>query len=210
MKRNKKILSLLFTIVFVILAACGNSSDEANSMSDNNSVNNNTDQSVNDDFSNTESIDNFSDGENNPNKQTDTGNSDKPSKIEDEEVSESSDKTVNKKEEYLEKLNDLEKELQGKPEDGTQLEMEQTQKEIFTRWDDALNEVYSVLEEQLSTSEMDELREEQRNWIKQRDEIAEEEASQFKGGSMESLTYVTTQTRITKERCFELVEDYMK
>lgn len=30
--------------------------------------------------------------------------------------------------------------------------------ETYKRWDDALNEIYGVLEEQLSSSDMDELR----------------------------------------------------
>ncbi|RXJ02558.1 DUF1311 domain-containing protein [Anaerobacillus alkaliphilus] len=56
---------------------------------------------------------------------------------------------------------------------------------------------------------MTKLREEQRGWIKYRDEEAKKRSKVFEGGTMESLEYISTQARITKERCFELVEEYM-
>jgi uncharacterized protein YecT (DUF1311 family) len=67
-----------------------------------------------------------------------------------------------------------------------------------------------VLKQQLSTNEMAELNEEQVNWKTSRDETAKDESLEYKGGSMESLQYIATQSRVTKERCYELVELYMK
>lgn len=103
-------------------------------------------------------------------------------------------------------LADLEKIL----ENGTQTEMTQAQGEIFKKWDEALNEIYGVLKKQLSTCEMSSLREEQRKWITYRDDTVKEESLPFEGGTMKSLQYIRTQTRITEERCYELVEGYMK
>ncbi|WP_144511452.1 lysozyme inhibitor LprI family protein [Bacillus sp. FJAT-22090] len=124
-----------------------------------------------------------------------------------------SNKVENKKNEYLEKLNAIEKGLSEFDEvykNGTQTDMNQAKAETFKRWDDALNEIYSVLQKQLSASEMEKLREEQREWIKHRNKIATEESSEFKGGTLEPFQFADTQARVTKERCYELVEIYMK
>lgn len=130
---------------------------------------------------------------------------------ENEEVEHSD--VVSTKKEYLEKLNDIEKglsEFDPVYENGTQTDMNEAKSETLKRWDNALNEIYKVLEKQLSSAEMEKLRKEQREWIKQRDKIAKEESSQFKGGTLEPFQYADTLARITKERCYELVEVYMK
>lgn len=116
------------------------------------------------------------------------------------------------KDEYIKKLEEVKKglaELEKVLENGTQVEMTEAQGEIFKRWDQALNEIYGVLKKQLPADEMNRLREEQRNWITYRDDTAKEEALPFEGGSMQSLQYISTQSRITEERCYELVESYM-
>ncbi|WP_313803409.1 lysozyme inhibitor LprI family protein [Cytobacillus sp.] len=130
-----------------------------------------------------------------------------------EEVLDENKTVVSTKEQYLEKLSEIEKslaDLEDKIQDGTQTEMNKAQAEIFVRWDKALNEIYQTLEKQLSTAEMEDLREEQRQWIKQRDETAKEESLEFEGGTLESFQYTSTQARMTKERCYVLVKDYMK
>ncbi len=127
--------------------------------------------------------------------------------------SEPVDATESKREEYRIKLKNVEKEvadLEAKLQNATQIEMNETQAQIFKKWDNILNVIYGVLEQQLSASEMNNLREEQREWIKQRDQAAEEEASIYKGGTLEPFQYLSTKSRITKERTYELVEGYMK
>ncbi|MCZ8534281.1 lysozyme inhibitor LprI family protein [Psychrobacillus psychrodurans] len=117
------------------------------------------------------------------------------------------------KEKYLKQLNDIENslsDLNNQYNSGTQTEMHEAKSEILRKWDNALNEIYGVLKKQLSANEMSSLKEEQRNWIKQRDQKAKEESSVFEGGTMEATIYVATQAQLTKERCFELVQKYMK
>ncbi|RCX18674.1 uncharacterized protein YecT (DUF1311 family) [Fontibacillus phaseoli] len=117
------------------------------------------------------------------------------------------------KEAYLQKLDEVEAglaDLEDLNEEGTTASMNEAAAETFNRWDTALNEIYGELKKQLSANEMDDLKEEQRDWIKQRDEIAEKEAAEFKGGTMEGLQLVSTKARVTKERCYELVNQYMK
>ncbi|WP_277586143.1 lysozyme inhibitor LprI family protein [Psychrobacillus antarcticus] len=117
------------------------------------------------------------------------------------------------KEKYLEQLNKIEdglSDLNKQYEDGSQTEMHEAKSEILSKWDDALNEIYGVLQKQLSTNEMSSLKEEQRNWIIHRDQKATEESAVFEGGTMETVQYLSTRAQLTKERCYELVQNYMK
>ncbi|TYS60673.1 DUF1311 domain-containing protein [Bacillus infantis] len=117
------------------------------------------------------------------------------------------------KSEYLQLLNGIERgllDLESLYESGITSEMLEAESKAYKRWDDALNEIYGVLGEQLSSDEMNKLRKEQRRWIEFRDYTAETESLEFKGASMESLQYVSTQARLTKERCFELVQNHMQ
>ncbi|MFA9560608.1 lysozyme inhibitor LprI family protein [Evansella sp. AB-rgal1] len=119
----------------------------------------------------------------------------------------------NVKEEYLKKLHDIEKEMEELLENSeatTTLEMEEEIVYGYKTWDAELNEIYGTLKEQLSKEQMEKLREEQRDWIKHRDEVAKETSLKFKGGSIESLEYVAKQAALTKERCYELIANYMK
>lgn len=120
------------------------------------------------------------------------------------------DHDASKKEEYLKKLNDMDESDKNADTGITTIEMSEHFAEIYKKWDVELNEIYEVLKSQLSTQQMDKLKEEQRNWIKNRDIIAKEASLKFQGGTMESLEYIATLAGLTKERCYELVENYMK
>ena len=119
-------------------------------------------------------------------------------------------KKESKKDKYLQKLNSIEDEVKNISFDGSTLEMKEASITVLTKWDDLLNEIYGDLKSQLSNAEMSTLKEEQIQWISNRDAIAEEESLQFEGGTMEALQYTETLGRLTKERCYELVELYMK
>ena len=90
------------------------------------------------------------------------------------------------------------------------VEMEEQEVERYQNWDKMLNEIYGVLQAQLPSDEMDQLREEQRNWVKHRDEAAKEASLKYEGDTTESLEYVATQASLTRERCYELVAKYME
>ncbi|GAA4715909.1 lysozyme inhibitor LprI family protein [Brevibacillus fulvus] len=114
---------------------------------------------------------------------------------------------------YRKKLDGIEAELSAaheKWQNGTQAEMNEAAGEIYKKWDQALNEIYRALNEQLPAAEMSKLRDEQRAWVQHRDEAAKGEAAAFQGGSLESFQYLTAQARLTKERCYELLDHYMK
>ena len=72
------------------------------------------------------------------------------------------------------------------------------------------NIIRIILRVQLSNSYMDALTEKQIQWIEYRDITDKNESLVFEGGTMEGLQYTSTLANITKERCYELVNNYMK
>ena len=80
----------------------------------------------------------------------------------------------------------------------------------YTKWDDLLNSIYGVLKTQLSESEMNSLRNKQRAWIKYRDSEADKAAAEYEGGSMAPLEATSVKAELTRQRCYELVNQYMK
>jgi uncharacterized protein YecT (DUF1311 family) len=115
------------------------------------------------------------------------------------------------KEEYLIRLNDTKKEAEElEATDSSTYALKKVENDRWDTWDQLLNEIYGVLKEQLPPEEMDQLKEEQRNWIKFRDDSALEASQKFKGGTQEHLEYVAVLANLTEERCYELVEDYMR
>lgn len=74
------------------------------------------------------------------------------------------------------------------------------------RWDNILNEIYALLQQQLSSGDMGSLKEVQIGWIKDKESSAKNAASKYADDEMKEIT----KNKITKERCYELVKNYMK
>ena len=111
------------------------------------------------------------------------------------------------KEEYIHKLNLLEEEIEnGATEEMNINSIEATR---FDRWDDMLNEIYALLKTQLTSSEMKDLDRKQLNWIEYK-EAVENRAANGLGGSSSQVDLNGEMANITKERCYELVNTYMK
>lgn len=117
------------------------------------------------------------------------------------------------KDEYINKLNSTEKgmsDLDYLYKSGTNGELVEAEYTRLKRWDNMLNEIYSLLKTQLTESEMNELKSKQRSWIEYRDKTAKNEASENSGGTLYNVVYNGSLARLTKERCYELVNTYMK
>lgn len=189
MKSNRRILIGLLTGFLILLAACGNS-DESNTAPKN---------EVEETNGNTPEQDSTEESSDDTEVETPKNEEDP---ISDEE---------SLKEDYLKKLNEAKKEMDAlQPTDSSTYAMKNLEGERYDVWDGLLNEIYQVLEQQLSADEMEQLRIEQREWITHRDNSAKEASLKFEGGTQEQLEYVIVLNRLTEERCFELVEDYMK
>lgn len=115
------------------------------------------------------------------------------------------------KEEYLKKLDSLDEYLKTSVNEGvTTIEMKEAENTRYKSWDDMLNEIYNLLKTQLTEDEMKKLQEEEIEWIKYRDETAEIESKEVEGGSMYPMVYTFSLTKTTKNRCYELVNNYMR
>ncbi|MEH7378972.1 lysozyme inhibitor LprI family protein [Bacillus sp. JJ1533] len=187
---------LLLTLLLVVLAACGNKDEETSSQPEEPAKS--TESETESEKAN-EKVE--APEEETSDEKVDTETQDTSAEV----TAESSPLKV----QYLNELTALEEEIENKPEGETQIEMEEIAAETYKIWDDELNKIWKELEKQLPTDEMDKLREEQRGWIKEKYKITSEEAAQYEGGTMEALVKVNTQARVTKERCYELVEKYM-
>ncbi|WP_231687749.1 lysozyme inhibitor LprI family protein [Bacillus sp. CHD6a] len=115
------------------------------------------------------------------------------------------------KEKYLKQSEYTKKEAEEwKATDSSTYALKKVENDRWELWDNFLNEIYGVLEEQLPAKEMDELREKQRNWITYRDDTALAASLKYKGGTQEHLEYVSVLANLTEERCYELITKYMK
>ncbi len=134
--------------------------------------------------------------------------------IKDETKEKDEDKTITlNKQEYLDKMNTLDEKLKVKLKDklaGSTLEMREAESEIYIAWDEMLNEVYSEIISTLSEEEKDKLILEEKNWIEERDKKADDAAKEVEGGTMEPLVRTSSLEVSTKERCYELVNNYME
>lgn len=112
---------------------------------------------------------------------------------------------------YLHRMDELEDELawiDDQYEIKSVAEMRNLEEQRYQKWDDILNEVYSVLQDKLPSDEMDALKEKQIEWITYRDTEAEKGIESL-GGGWQSLQYTINLVHLTKERCYELVENYL-
>lgn len=118
-----------------------------------------------------------------------------------------------KSEEFLSKCKELEEYLNNSLAEkraGTTIEMREAVAIEYKEWDSLLNEVYGVIIENLSQEEANALVEEENTWIETRDSKAKEAASEVAGGTMEPLVHESSLMESTKERCYELIDNYMK
>lgn len=86
----------------------------------------------------------------------------------------------------------------------TQTEMNMAANESYKLWDDELNSIWARLENKLSSSEMEELREAQRTWIADKESAIEIAGEECGGGSIQPLIEATKGAELTRERVYEL------
>ena len=88
----------------------------------------------------------------------------------------------------------------------TQADMNVISGEIYTEWDNTLNFIWEILKENLPEEEMDQLLNEQRSWIAEKEAAAQEAAAEFEGGSITALVVNSRTAELTKERVYELAQ----
>lgn len=119
---------------------------------------------------------------------------------------------ASRKKEFLNKLNTIEAnmyDVQYLYDTGIESQVKKGNSIAFERWDNALNEIYGVLKTELSSSQMAKLKQEQLKWITYRDNEAQKAYDDWGGGSYAPIMLMDTKIELTKERCYELVNQYM-
>jgi uncharacterized protein YecT (DUF1311 family) len=79
----------------------------------------------------------------------------------------------------------------------------------YQLWDQALNHIYTEIKGKSTKSEFVKIRDEQRQWIADRDAAAQKRYDKEGGGSLSRVVKIETLFTLTKERCYELVNAYM-
>ncbi|QGU94442.1 DUF1311 domain-containing protein [Clostridium bovifaecis] len=123
-------------------------------------------------------------------------------------------KIEGRRKEFIGRLDSIQKELDALPEKknsdaGVTIAMRSYYGKSYDMYDKALNEIYTLLKKQLSPKIMKNLQTKQIKWIKQKEAAADKEAAQYEGGTFEFVAYNLSLYESTKERCYELVNEYM-
>lgn len=75
-------------------------------------------------------------------------------------------------------------------------------------WDGELNLIYSHIRSHMSEEEAEDLKREEVAWLKERDLAAEQAYVQNDTPPKQSIQYITISAQKTRERCYELLEQY--
>ncbi|MPM20622.1 hypothetical protein SDC9_67057 [bioreactor metagenome] len=194
MKIKKILILILISLSLITLSAC-NKDNKTNQ----NSLNKAEQRQQLDDSLN--KVDNTKDPKVNENiSETDT-----PSTI---------SKIVGRRNEFIEKLDNIQKELDSLPEKkdsdaGITNAMRSYYGISYDMYDKALNEIYDLLKNDLSPETMSDLQTQQIKWIQEKEAAANKESEQYKGGTFEFVAYNSSLYESTKKRCYELVNNYM-
>ena len=118
------------------------------------------------------------------------------------------------KEQFLEQLDKLKVDLDNtkdtRYESSVTVDLVDAASEEYKLWDDKLNEIYSYLQSILPEDEMNNLTKEELQWIAIRDEKSEEAAKKNEGGTIAPFNKIMSLISSTRDRCYELVNNYIK
>lgn len=208
MYKSKFFIVALFVILVGGMSACSNSSNKATS-TNNQSNAESTDASSQSNDSPADSTVESNNSSNNHSDESSTsqgevskGQTNNRTKIE------------GRRTEFIEKLDNIQKELDTLPakkdsDKGVTNAMKDYYGISYEKYDEALNEIYALLKKELSPETMKDLKAEQINWIEQKEDKANEERQKYEGGTNENVAYYTSLYESTKDRCYELVNNYM-
>lgn len=105
-----------------------------------------------------------------------------------------------------EQANEIQTSLRNDPL--TQMDMNEKSAELYRIWDDLLNALWTELKEDLTEDEFQKLLEEQRTWIKEKEQEVKEAGEAFAGGSMRPLVENSKAAELTELRVYELYEQW--
>lgn len=108
----------------------------------------------------------------------------------------------------LEELDSQIKKMREESEDSNTYSMKALADKELKLWNREQNMVYDAISQNLPDEEKEELEASQQEWTKNRDSKAEEAAKKYSGGSLEELEYTASLAESTRERAYDLIEEY--
>ncbi|GAB3803767.1 lysozyme inhibitor LprI family protein [Virgibacillus kimchii] len=230
MKQKISLVAATLLVMLLGLYACSNTSDEAISSSSNQAESEKSLQ-IKDGSSQSKDT-NQSDGittENNNGQaedthgqtgstdrqdSTDTSIGSKEIEVQEGETTDTVSKVEGRRAEFLERLENIQKELDALPEKkdadkGVTNAMKSYYGRSYEMYDEELNEIYALLQKELAPETMKELKTKQIQWIEEKEKLANEARQEYNGGTFENVAYYISLYESTKERCYELVNKYM-
>ena len=79
--------------------------------------------------------------------------------------------------------------------------------QIYAVWDNALNTIWEILKENKDEESMETLTEEERYWIRRKEETVQEAGAEVEGGSLYSLVVSSKAADLTRKRVYELAAE---
>ncbi|WP_195928798.1 MULTISPECIES: lysozyme inhibitor LprI family protein [Clostridia] len=124
----------------------------------------------------------------------------------------SNNNLVGLKSKYLAQLDELTVQTDERQQidDIPWIEVRRIAAESYQMWDDKLNEIYGVLKQELPADEMAALKQEEIQWINERDSAVKQVEIQNGPGTFAPYEMSMTKLSMTRDRCYELVNSYFK
>ena len=88
----------------------------------------------------------------------------------------------------------------------TQQELNEITMELYTLWDDKLNDIWARIKDKLDSESMNKLKEEERKWIAYKEKEVEKAGAEFEGGTARPMVENGTAAELTKARVYELAK----
>lgn len=207
---KKKVIFAIVAITTLSISLFGCNNQDSNKKINDINSNISTDSETN----NTEEKEEVPSTSNNSETQQSTNNTEVTESTQETDTPDSITKIKGRKE-FIEKLDNIQKELDALPEKkdsdaGITNAMKNYYGKSYEEYDKALNEIYNLLKENLSADVMEDLKIKQIEWINQKETTAREEEAKYKGGTLEFVSGYVSLYESTKERCYELVNEYME
>ncbi len=111
---------------------------------------------------------------------------------------------------YMDRLNELDERIEeiSESKEDTSNALRSSADQERKAWEAELERLLDLLSEQLSEEEKSELMREQTLWKKEREHMAQTSSKLQRGSSMEELAYLLSVAESTRERVYELAEEY--
>ena len=111
-----------------------------------------------------------------------------------------------KAEEFLTKAAEIEEYSEIKNKNTiTQTDINIESRNIFLKWDELLNEIYTYLSDNMDKDDFAALEEDELSWIAEKEAAIEDAAKAWEGGSGEAMVRNVTASDYTKDRCYYLI-----